>query len=55
MLVINQLVCNSNMLSLHEVFKICQNVGVLRLVKTEDDEKYIRIIICGIYRIQKKR
>lgn len=53
--VINQLVCNNNMLSLHDVFKICQNAGVLRLVKTEEDEKYIRIIICGIYRIQKNK
>ncbi|EAB3660489.1 hypothetical protein EGA70_14505 [Salmonella enterica] len=53
--VINQQVCNSNMLSLHDVFKICQNVGILRLVKTEENEKYIRIIICGVYRIQKNK
>ncbi|ECE2132566.1 hypothetical protein C3031_22805 [Salmonella enterica] len=53
--VINQLACNSNTLSLHDIFKICQNTGVLRLVKTEEDEKYIRIIICGIYRIQKNK
>lgn len=53
--VINQLACNNNTLSLHDVFKICQNVGVLRLVKNEEDENYIRIIICGIYRIQKNK
>ncbi|ECP5502810.1 hypothetical protein FT916_13170 [Salmonella enterica] len=51
----NHLVCNNNSLSLHDVFKICQNVGILRLVKTEEDEKYIRIFICGIYRIQKNK
>lgn len=55
MLVINQLACNSNTLSLHDVFNICQNAGVLRLVKTEEDNKNIFIIICGIYRIQKNK
>lgn len=53
MYVSNQLVCGNNILSLHDIFKICQNIGVLRLVKKEEDENYIRIIICGIYRIQK--
>ncbi|EDR0000088.1 hypothetical protein AHY58_004890 [Salmonella enterica subsp. enterica] len=52
---INQLACNSNILSLHDVFKICQNSGVLRLVKKEEDGKYIRIIICGVYRIQQNK
>ncbi|MDM2776278.1 PcfJ domain-containing protein [Citrobacter sp. Cpo142] len=51
----NQLVCGNNILSLHDIFKICQNIGVLRLVKKEEDENYIRIIICGIYRIQKNK
>lgn len=55
MYVSNQLVCNNNILSLHDVFKICQNIGVLRLVKNEEDENYIRITICGIYRIQKNK
>ncbi|SUG27673.1 Uncharacterised protein [Salmonella enterica] len=35
---VNQLACNSNMISLHDVFKICQNSGVLRLVKKDEDE-----------------
>ncbi|ECY3923470.1 hypothetical protein AU755_17045 [Salmonella enterica subsp. enterica serovar Chester] len=55
MYVSNQLICNNNTLSLHDVFKICQRVGVLRLVKKEEDEKYIRIIICGVYRIQQNK
>ncbi|EBK2975288.1 PcfJ domain-containing protein [Salmonella enterica subsp. enterica serovar Muenchen] len=49
------LVSSKQSLTLHDVFKICQNAGVLRLVKTEENEKYIRIIICGIYRIQKNK
>lgn len=50
----NQLICNNNTLSLHDVFKICQRVGVLRLVK-RGRRKYIRIIICGVYRIQQNK
>lgn len=55
MQVTNQQACISNTLSLHDIFKICQNVGVLRLVKTDEDNQYLRIIICGIYRIQKNK
>lgn len=53
--VINQRTCNSKILSLHDVFKICQKTGIFRLVKNDEDDKYIRIIICGIYRIQKNK
>ncbi|HFE0298794.1 TPA: PcfJ domain-containing protein [Salmonella enterica] len=53
--VINHLTSNNNKLSVHEFFKVCQNAGILRLVKTEEDENYIYIIICGVYRIQKNK
>ncbi|ELS9673842.1 PcfJ domain-containing protein [Salmonella enterica] len=52
---INQLACNSNILSPHDFFKICQNSGVLRLVRKEESEKYSRIIICGVYCIQQNK
>ncbi|EPN4584535.1 hypothetical protein ACY46W_004159 [Escherichia coli] len=55
MSVINHLTSNNNKLSVHEFFKVCQNAGILRLVKTEEDENYIYIIICGVYRIQKNK
>lgn len=46
---------DSKILSLHDVFTVCQKAGVFRLVKNEEDDKYIRIIICGTYRIQKNK
>ncbi|MCB5315151.1 PcfJ domain-containing protein [Yersinia intermedia] len=53
--VINEWTCSSKILSLHDIFKICQKSGVFRLVKNEEDDNHIRIIICGTYRIQKNK
>lgn len=55
MYVINQQTRDNNILTLHDVFKIYQNTGGLRLVKTEENEKYISIIICGVFRIRKNK
>lgn len=55
MYVINQQTRDNNILTLHDVFKIYQNTGGLRLVKTEENEKYISIIICGVFRIRKSK
>lgn len=55
MYIINQQTRDNNILTLHDVFKIYQNTGGLRLVKTEENEKYISIIICGVFRIRKKQ
>lgn len=55
MYIINQQTRDNNILTLHDVFKIHQNTGGLRLVKTEENEKYISIIICGVFRIRKSK
>ena len=55
MYVINQQTRDNNILTLHDVFIIYQNTGGLRLVKTEENEKYISIIICGVFRIRKNK
>lgn len=52
---IKRLACNSLALSLHDVFKLCQSMGVFRLVKTDEDNKYINIVICGVYRVRKNK
>lgn len=42
-------------ISLHQIFKICTNNGVFRIVKTDDCEKYFNIIVCGVFRIQRNK
>lgn len=41
--------------SLHDVFQICIENGVFRLVKINDDEMFYRITVCGVFRIQKNK
>ena len=47
MYVINQQTRDNNILTLHDVFKIYQNTGGLRLVKTEEKTKRITKSLCG--------
>lgn len=47
--------CGEGMLSLHDLFKVCQRLGVFRLVKPDDDEKYFSVIICGVFKIRKNK
>ncbi|MDN5156361.1 hypothetical protein LVK59_17960 [Escherichia coli] len=55
MYVINQQTRDNNILTLHDVFKIYQNTGGLRLVKTEENEKYISIIIVAFFVLEKTK
>lgn len=41
--------------SLHDIFKVCIENGVFRLVKIDDDDMFFRITVCGVFRVQKNK
>ncbi len=42
----------NKILTLHELFKFCEANGVFRLVKVEENDSFVKIIICGVYQIR---
>ncbi|EJQ9383936.1 PcfJ domain-containing protein [Salmonella enterica] len=52
---INSLTCSRCELSLHDLFLACRDAGVFRLVKKDEDNKFIIITICGVFRIRKNK
>ncbi len=54
MYVINQQTRDNNILTLHDVLKSIKIQGASSC-KTEENEKYISIIICGVFRIRKTK
>lgn len=39
-------------LTLHTLFKLCETNGIFRLVKIEENDAFVKIIICGVYQIR---
>ncbi|OKP21811.1 hypothetical protein [Serratia fonticola] len=42
-------------ISLNEIFKLCNEIGVSRLIKKEEDYKFVSIVICGVGKIRKNK